>query len=265
MPDDLDINIDAYLARIGYDGPRDPTLDTLRALHRAHLLSVPFENLDIHPPFQREIVLDVRQLLDKVVGERRGGFCYELNGLFAELLRACGFNVTMLSAGVHRRDGRFGPDFDHLLLHVDLDGEVWLADVGFGDSFIEPIRLSPEIQHDAHGGSFRIGPDHTSHAEAHILHRMSDGSWERQYRYSLTPCSLTDCAEMCRYQQTSPDSAFTRGRVCSMFTADGHVSLTDSRLIMTDHGQRREESIDGEVAFLEGLSAHFGIRPVTST
>ena len=92
--------IDEYLSRIGYLGPRDATAATLRALHERHLLSVPFENLDIH--LGREIVTDEQRIVDKVVAERRGGFCYELNGAFAALLRALGFDVTMLSARLPR-------------------------------------------------------------------------------------------------------------------------------------------------------------------
>src|SRR5262245_55915491 len=110
----------AYLARIDYTGGRAPTIDTLRALHRAHLYTVPFENLDIH--LGRAILLEERALFRKVVGERRGGFCYELNGLFAELLRFLGFEVSLLSACVGRVDGGFGPAFDHLTLLVRAGG-----------------------------------------------------------------------------------------------------------------------------------------------
>src|SRR5688572_4403214 len=113
------VETDAYLERIGYRGPRDPTIATLRELHHTHLMSVPFENLDIH--LGREIVLDEQRMLAKLVGERRGGFCYELNGAFASLLRAIGFEVTMLSARVAKSAGGFGPEFDHLLLRIELD------------------------------------------------------------------------------------------------------------------------------------------------
>src|SRR5262245_27861823 len=126
--------IDAYLGRIGYTGSRAPTLEVLRALHRAHLYAVPFENLDIHAG--RRIVLDQDALFQKVVTHRRGGFCYELNGLFAALLRKLGFDVTLLSGRVHN-DGGFGPEYDHMTLLVKLDGR-WLADVGFGSSFHDP-------------------------------------------------------------------------------------------------------------------------------
>src|SRR5215207_11196611 len=114
---DRPMDIQAYLRRIHYRGDLTPTATTLRELHRAHLLAVPFENLDIH--LGRPIVLDQDALFDKIVTRRRGGFCYELNGLFALLLRELGFEVTLLAAGVARADGGFGPEFDHLTLLVE--------------------------------------------------------------------------------------------------------------------------------------------------
>src|SRR5918995_2554428 len=111
------MDVDAYLERIDYRGPLAPTAETLRRLHVAHLLAVPFENLSIHAG--EPVVLDDEALFEKIVARRRGGFCYELNGLFAWLLRALGFRVTMLSARVVNR-GVVGPEYDHLTLQVDL-------------------------------------------------------------------------------------------------------------------------------------------------
>src|SRR5919107_4778825 len=122
------MDVNAYLERIGYRGPLAPTAETLRRLHVAHLLAVPFENLSIHAG--EPVVLDDDSLFEKVVGRRRGGFCYELNGLFAALLRALGFRVEMLSAAVAKPSGEFGREFDHMALLVHA-GERWLADVGF--------------------------------------------------------------------------------------------------------------------------------------
>lgn len=136
------VDVGAYLERIGLDGKPEPEAGTLRELHRAHLLAVPFENLDIH--LGRRIVLDVAALERKIVGERRGGFCYELNGAFSALLGAIGYQVSLLEARVRKADGSgFGPPFDHLLLRVRCPGspQEWLADVGFGDSYLEPLRM----------------------------------------------------------------------------------------------------------------------------
>ena len=111
------MNIKTYLERIDYRGSLVPNVETLRALQLAHLLAVPFENLSIHA--QQPIVLNDDALFEKIVGRRRGGFCYELNGLFAALLRALGFDVAMLSAGVAKDSSGFGPGFDHMTLRVE--------------------------------------------------------------------------------------------------------------------------------------------------
>ena len=132
------MDVAAYLERIGYSGPATPNAEALRDIHRAHLFAVPFENLDIG--WKREIRIDQQAFLRKIIEDRRGGFCYELNGAFAALLEALGFRVTLLSARVPHSDGSNGPEFDHFTLRVDL-GEPWLADVGFGDCFIDLLRL----------------------------------------------------------------------------------------------------------------------------
>src|SRR5512143_2710959 len=151
------MDVKKYLERIHYRGSADPTPETLCALHRAHMLAVPFENLDI--PLKRPIVLDEERLFDKIVNRRRGGFCYELNGLFSALLREMGFNVQRLSARVADAEGGVGMEFDHMALLVQ-DEERWLADVGFGDSFIEPLHLD-ERREQSHGsGRYRIVDDH---------------------------------------------------------------------------------------------------------
>src|SRR5437899_12603299 len=147
------MDVQAYLRRILCQGSLTPDIDLLRSLHRAHLFTVPFENLDIH--LGREIVCDESRILRKIVSERRGGFCYELNGGFAALLRALGFRVTLLSCRVARQDGSYGPEFDHLTLRVDLE-EPWLADVGFGEGFLEPLRLESRLQHEQSGRVYRL-------------------------------------------------------------------------------------------------------------
>src|SRR5690348_5106627 len=114
----------AYLERIGYRGSTRPSANLLRKLHRRHLLSIPFENLDIH--IQRPIILSEAAFYNKIIKHRRGGFCYELNGSFAALLTKLGFNVSMLSSRVERKGGSFGPDFDHMTLLVQLEHQ-WLA------------------------------------------------------------------------------------------------------------------------------------------
>ena len=247
------MDVDAYLERIDYRGPLAPTAETLRRLHVAHLLAVPFENLSIHAG--ESIVLEDAPLFDKVVRRGRGGFCYELNGLFAALLRELGFKVEMLSAAVARPGGSFGPEFDHMALSVALE-ERWLADVGFGDSFVEPLLLDERAEQRQGARAFRIDEDG---GRLVLLRRDAGGEWEPQYRFGLGPHTFGDYAEMCRFHQTSPESHFTRGRVCSRLTPEGRVTLSGSRLITTTGGDRVERELSGDEERDAALLEHFGI------
>jgi len=230
------MNIDAYLKRISYSGSLEPAADTLRDLQLAHLLTVPFENLSIHSG--EPIVLEENALFGKIVERRRGGFCYEANGLFAGLLRALGFEVAMLGAGVANSQGEFGPNFDHMTLMVTLS-DRWLVDVGFGDSFLEPLLLDSRAEQVQGTRRFKIVDDHD---HLILLRRNLDADWEPQYRFTLQTYSFADYEEMCQFHQTSPDSHFTKGRICSRATADGRVSLSEMRLITTSGPkQRRDE------------------------
>jgi len=248
------VNVDAYLARIGYQGLRDPTPGTLRRLHRAHMQSVPFENLDIHAG--RPIVLEEGALFDKIVGRHRGGFCYELNGLFSALLRELGFRVTRMSAGVLNDDGSFGPDFDHMILLVELE-DRWLTDVGFGDSFCEPLLLDAHGHQVRDGRVYRVSHDGT---QGTMLSHGDATSTPKGYRFDFDGHSFADYAAMCQYHQTSPDSPFTRKRLCSRATPTGRITLSGTRLIVTEHDQRRERELS-EVEWGRALKEHFGIDP----
>ncbi len=248
----LKMNINAYLQRIGYTDPLEPTVQTLRDLHLAHLMSVPFENLSIQRG--EPIVLDEERLFEKIVMRRRGGFCYELNGLFSALLRELGFDVTRLSAGVMSTDGHFGPDFDHMTLLVSLE-QPWLADVGFGDSFRKPLLLEPAIEQPQADGVYRLAQ---SDGSLILQERKGDDPWSDQYRFTLQPRQLGDYEAMCRYHQTSPESSFTQRSVCTLPTADGRITLSDRRLIHTRNGQRREREVS-EAGWYVILRDEFGI------
>ena len=249
------MNIDAYLERINYHGSRDVNAETLRALQVAHLQSVPFENLSIHAG--EPIVLDESALYIKIVEQRRGGFCYECNGLFAGLLRALGFDVAMLAAGVARADGSFGPIFDHMALMVTLD-ERWLADVGFGESFLEPLLLDSRADQVQATRTFRL----VDVDDQVVLMRRNDGEdWQSQYRFTLQPYTFPDYEEMCRFHQTSPDSHFTKGLICSRATEDGRITLSDMRFITTSGPQhlRDERTLSSREEYDRILRDEFGV------
>lgn len=243
------MDIDAYLARIGYTGPTTPSPATLSALHLAHLLTVPFENLDIG---RKPIVLDEAAFFEKIVQRRRGGFCYELNGLFAALLRELGFRVTLVSGRVANAIGSFGPRFDHMALIVDLD-ERWLADVGFGDSFLEPLRLDSRDITTQAKREYRLDE---ADGERVLLRR--DVRWEPQYRFTLEARDLSDFTGMCAYHQTSPQSSFTKRSTCSIATESGRITLAGDRLIITQ-GTARDEQQVAEADKAALLKEHFGV------
>jgi N-hydroxyarylamine O-acetyltransferase len=243
----------AYLERIGYSGPLALDAETLRRIHVAHLSAVPFENLSIHRG--EPIVLDDEALFEKVVRRRRGGFCYELNGLFAALLRSLGFDVTMLSAGVMGEQGEFGPEFDHMTLLVTL-ADRWLADVGFGDGFREPLLLDSRADQAQGGRNYQID---AAGDRLVLMRRDEDGRWAAQYRFSLEPHAYADYAAMCHYHQTSPSSPFTQRRVCSLATEDGRITLSERRLITTSGGDRRERELTDEREYALVLRERFGL------
>ncbi len=262
----------AYLKRIDYRGSLAPTAETLRQLQVAHLLTVPFENLSIHAA--EPIVLDDEALFDKIVRRRRGGFCYELNGLFAALLRDLGFEVARLSAGVANSEGVFGPDFDHMTLLVvptaDEHPERWLADVGFGDSFLEPLRLDSRDEQVQGAISLEVGTGRRLNErgykiigeESHLvmMERKGTDELKPQYRFTLQSHDYPDYAEMCRYHQTSPQSHFTKARLCSRATPQGRVTLSGMRLVTTVDGQERiERTLTDDAEYASILFEHFGV------
>jgi len=248
------MDLAAYLRRIGYAGSITPTPETLRLVHRAHLEAVPFENLDIS--LGRRITVDEDAFVHKVVDERRGGFCYELNGAFAALLRAMGFPVTLLSARVPTMDGSDGLEFDHPTLRVDLD-HPWLADVGFGDGFLDPLLLKAGIQQKQDHATFRI----TETGDVLNLERQQpDRAWKTEYLFTLTPRRLQDFAAMCHFHQTSPESHFTQKRICTLATPSGRITLADMKLIITENGSRQESSAPSEEERRRILQERFGIK-----
>lgn len=262
------MDLGAFLRRIGYEGATAPDERTLRGLHRAFVTAVPFENLDIH--LGRRIVLDEGAFFEKIVNRGRGGFCYELNGLFAAALREVGFDVTLLSARVFDGNGEMGREFVHLMLLVRLNDprpsaprrRPWIVDVGFGDWAAEPLRLDPDVEQVVDGVSFRIRRD-APDGERYIAEKRDedDGCWKQRYSFALIPRKLPEFAEMCDDLQTAQESVFRRRRMCTRRTPQGRVTLTEQKLIITSDGLKREVELAGagEGAYGRALWEHFGI------
>lgn len=246
------LNVDSYLSRIHYCASREPDAETLRALHKAHMLAVPFENLDNH--LGRRIILDEEKVVHKIVDQRRGGICYELNGAFCGLLRAMGFSVSMLSAGVARDEGGFDPPYDHMALLVELE-DRWLADVGFGDSFREPLLLDDRNEQLQGEDAYRLVD-----ADGYVIvERRKGDEWKPEYRFTLEPHQYSDFADMCHYHQTSPESIFTRRRACTRATEDGRITVSEMRLITTAHGEKQERELASHEEWRSALREHFGV------
>jgi N-hydroxyarylamine O-acetyltransferase len=243
-----DGQVEAYLRRIGMGAA--PLVDPpgLRTLQVAHLFSVPFENLDIH--LGVAIALDVEAFVDKIIVRRRGGFCYELNGAFASLLAALGFPTTLLEARVHGGDGSLGIRFDHLCLRVDLD-RPYLADVGFGECFHEPLLLEPGLEQLDPAGTFTIEEREPGSLDVEL-------AGEAQYRFFPQPRRLEDFEPGCRFNQSSPDSHFTKRTVCTLPTATGRVTISGSTLIVTEDGARRMSHLNDQ-ELLDTYRDRFGI------
>ncbi|HET6171507.1 MAG TPA: arylamine N-acetyltransferase [Gaiellales bacterium] len=238
-----------YLERLGFEAAPAPTAEALARLHRAHLQRVPFENLDIH--LGVPIELDADAFADKVAVKRRGGFCFELNGAFASLLMALGFDVELLEARVYSPRGP-GRAFDHLCLAVELAGGTSLADIAFGRGcFDEPIALTPAIEQTDTAGVFELRA-----AEDGELDLLCNG--EPQYRLAPVPRALADFEPGCSYHQSSPDSPFTRAPICTIRTPDGRLTLSGTRLIATTAEGQEERDLD-RAAYADALLARFGV------
>ncbi|MER6959037.1 arylamine N-acetyltransferase [Streptomyces sp. NPDC000618] len=304
--------VDAYLRRIGVEPPARPatpvatapapvahattpgatatanvataaaTVDLLRELHLRHLRTVPFENLSVH--LGEGIVLEERRLVEKVVGARRGGFCYELNGAFGALLAALGFEVTLLAARVYGEEGRLGIPYDHLALLVGTaDAGEWLADVGFGAHSHYPLRWGRRDEQRDPGGVFRIveadrdGPDPArvgagagagagasagagaGVARTRDLDVVCDGV--RVYRLEVRPRVLGDFVAGAWWHSTSPESHFTKSLICSRVTEDGgRITLSGRRFKATSvDGVSEESELTGDEAVLAVYRERFGI------
>jgi len=248
------MDVEAYLRRIEYDGPRSPSGQTLRELHRQHLYTVPFENLDI--ALGVPIALDPDALFDKIVSRKRGGFCYELNSLFSELLKGLGFRVEMLSARVRSADGSFSREFDHMLLKVALEEESYIADVGFGDSSLDPVRIEATNVHLDARPDFAVV---AANGGWELVRRQSDGSYVPDYCFTETRRQLSDFLERCLFHQTSPESHFTQNRVCTKALPNGRLTISGMRRIETRDGIRRESALKSQEDLRTCLSKQFGI------
>jgi N-hydroxyarylamine O-acetyltransferase len=249
------MNLEKYLNRIKFKGFPKPDLDTLRQLHLHHLLHVPFENLDIH--LGKKIILSPDVLYNKIVENNRGGFCYEMNGLFFEIITLLGFNANRISARVFNDNGVPGREFDHMAIIVNIDGCDWLADVGFGDSFLEPLKFAPGLEQHQYGKFYKIIK--VDEEDFKTVCSEDGKAYKDMYLFSLKPRELDEYDDMCVYQQESPDSHFVRNTVCTLAKPGGRITLSGLKLIETKGGVKTETVLKDTDEFNTKLKEIFGI------
>ena len=249
------MNKNEYMRRIGIEENKlEPTLENLKLLQRRHLLNVPFENLDIH--WKRPILLNTDKFYKKIVGEKRGGFCYELNGLFNQLLKEIGYKTRIISARVFDGKG-FGAEYDHLAILVEIGDKKFLADVGFGSFTAEPLRFVLDVEQEDANGAYKIIKRDYEHFE--VVEKKGE-LWESEYIFEDLERDLQEFAEMCHFHQTSPESHFTQGKVCSLMTADGRKTLTDKKFVEAKNEQKTEIDVNTDDQFNDLLEKEFQIK-----
>lgn len=248
------MNLSAYLERIGYVGPVAPDLQTLRAIHGAHLRAIPYDALDVQ--LGAPLTTDVAAAYRKIVEQGRGGWCYEMNGLLGWALSEIGFATQRLCSGPLRPYAAERELGNHLIIRVDLDGDIWIADVGYGDGPIEPYRLEE--------GEF------TQRGFTYRLDQLADGWWRlNNHQYGLSPTydfkpEMSDeglLSDRCHHLRTSAESPFVMNLVALRHTENGVKSLVGRRVRGCELGEPTPSTILNSAEDLVAtLRDEFGIR-----
>jgi N-hydroxyarylamine O-acetyltransferase len=244
------MQLSAYLDRIHYSGSLDLTYETLAGIHRAHQLSIPYENLDIH--LGRYMPLEEAYLFDKMVIRRRGGWCYEMNGLLAWALREVGFNVTLLAGAIARETGDSTATGNHLVLRVDLD-RPYLADVGFSFSFHQPIPLEPGV-HQQKSRQYQLRREEAQW----FFQNLTEGGPTCDFTLESRPFAYF--APKSHERQIDPASDFVRFAFCHLFTANGIVRLKEAVLRRYVGSDMTEQILEDEQTYEQVLFDEFGLK-----
>jgi N-hydroxyarylamine O-acetyltransferase len=252
------IDLDAYLRRIGYDGSRAPTLGTLRALHLRHALAIPFENLD--PFLRRPVRLDLASLQQKLVHDRRGGYCFEHNLLFKAALDTLGFRVAGLAARVvwNVPDGVTLPR-THMLLRVALDGQDYIADVGFGGQTLTgPIKLVAGVEQATPHEPFRL----VAEGDRFLMQVLIGGAWKSLHRFDLQEQLLSDYEMANWFVSTHPESRFVKNLTVAMPAPDGRYALFNAEFAVHRLGGPSEQRrLAGATEIRQVLQEVFRLTP----
>ncbi len=247
--------VKAYLERIGYHGPINPNQKNLAGLHQAHMYSVPFENLDI----QRGIALslDLNYIKQKIIDNNRGGFCYELNYLFAALLTSLGYSVTLLSGRVFDDKGVLGSEFDHMTLLVETK-DSWLVDVGFGgSSFIRPLSMQMDVIQKDQAGFYKFKK--VEPANYQLLYGRETDDLKPLYNFSTSPQVIESFQAQCSWKQVDVESHFVKDKICTIATPEGRKSLLNDSFTTRVYDQISTRPIVNAEMEMELLAKHFNI------
>ncbi len=246
------MDVDTYLRRIGIRERPPATLQGLRALHRAHLLAIPFENLSVQ--LGQTVTTEIGPIYEKIVERGRGGWCYEMNGLLGWALEQLGFDVTRMAGGVMREvmgDAQMG---NHLLLKVELPEGLYLADVGFGDGPIEPLAILPGEFSDGRFG-FALSEPETGWWR---LHNHPQGG-AKSFDFRIAPADESLLASKCAYLQTSEMSPFVQNLVCQRHTLEGFAMLRGRVLRRLTPDGTEDRLLNGTDELLAAMRDHFDL------
>jgi N-hydroxyarylamine O-acetyltransferase len=245
------MKVDTYLDRIGFAGDPRVNFETLRRVHRLHLEAIPYENLDVQ--LGRELGFDSGAHFRKLIASKRGGWCYEMNGVLAQALETIGFRVTRLAGAVTRDKNGDATIGSHLALCVELD-QLYLADVGFGDGIIEPTPLSE--------GPFR--QDQFDYK----LEKLDERWWRFHnqphggaptFDFQVMEASPAQLEERCRWLQTAPESGFVQNAVCQRYI-DGELRILRGRVFKCIRGEDvQQRLIDSAEDYRRTLADAFAI------
>jgi N-hydroxyarylamine O-acetyltransferase len=264
----LSERLGAYLTRLGLAAAPTADPEGLAALQRAHRLAIPFENLDIH--LGRGIRIDADSVFDKLVTRRRGGYCFEQNRLFADMLAQVGIATRPLLARV-----RLGPPAEtqpprtHVLLLAEFDGASWIADAGFGGSYVPPLPLRDDaIVHTSDGAAHRLRRSSGGLSGEWLLERagslattdgrpLPHGDWQGQYSFDLAHVAPEDLEQANHWTSTRPGTRFTTLHLATIALEDGFAALTDRHLTIARSGSLEAREIGDAANWRDVLAATF--------
>ncbi len=244
----MNFNKEKYLERINYSGNLEPNLDTLKRLQKTHLLNIPFENLDIHN--NTPIDLSIENLFNKIINQNRGGFCYELNGLFYELLNIIGFEVKMISARVFDQNKGYGKEYDHLASIIKINNMEFLTDVGFGEFTFEPLKLQLGTVQKDQRGNFKIDKFENGYLK---VCKIENEKPTPEYIFKNEERELKEFQDMCIFHQTSSNSHFTSKKLITLPTENGRITISGDTLkhieleTITEFTLKNEEEYEREL------------------